>query len=107
MATDPSSKEIKDGLWSLKPLKAPGPNGLHAGFFQAYWNVVGDTVIKEVKEIFANSVMPSHLNETLISLIPKRLGANSLAAFRPISLCNIVYKIVTKLIVKKDDTFVA
>ena len=28
--------EVKEGLWSLKPLKAPGPNGIHAGFFQAY-----------------------------------------------------------------------
>ena len=28
--------EVKEGLWSLKPLKAPGPDGIHAGFFQAY-----------------------------------------------------------------------
>ena len=59
-----------------------------------------NTVIKEVKEIFACFVMPGHLNETLISLIPKRLGADFLAAFRSISLCNTVYKVLTKLIVK-------
>ena len=29
--------EVKEGLGSLKPLKAPGPDGIHAGFFQAYW----------------------------------------------------------------------
>ena len=41
--------EIKAALWSLKPFKAPGPNGLHAGFFQKFWPVVGDSMIEEVK----------------------------------------------------------
>ena len=57
-------------------------------------------VIKDVKEIFACFVMLGHLNETLISLIPERLGADCLVAFRSISLCNTVYKVLTKLIVK-------
>ena len=81
--------------------KAPGPDRLHAGFFQAYWSVVGDNVIKEVQEIFTTSIMPGHLNETLISLIPKQPGADCLAAFGPINLCNTVYKIMTKIIVKR------
>ena len=54
----------------MKPFKAPGPDGLHAGFFQMYWSIVGDTVFGEVKEIFANFTMPPHLNETLITFIP-------------------------------------
>ena len=62
---------------------------------------MGDNVIKEVQEIFTTSIMPGHLNETLISLIPKQPGADCLAAFGPISLCNTVYKIVTKIIVKR------
>ena len=101
LAVVPTSREVKEGLWSLKPLKAPGLDELHAGFFQAYWSVVGDNVIKEVKDIFTTLVMPGHLNKTLISLIPKRPRADCLAAFRPISLYNIVYKIVTKIIVKR------
>ena len=31
-----SEKEIKFALWLLKPFKAPGPDGLHAGFFQRF-----------------------------------------------------------------------
>ena len=85
----------------MKPFKAPGPDGLHAGFFQSYWSIVSDTVFREVKEIFDNLSMPPHLNETLITLIPKCPGADSLGLFRPISLCNTVYKVVTKTIVKR------
>ena len=36
-----TSLEVKEGLWSLKPFKAPGPDRIHAGFFQAYWQQVG------------------------------------------------------------------
>ena len=100
MSREISIQKVKDGLWSLKPFKAPGPNGLHTGFFQAYWNIVESFIFKEVREIFRSGTMPNHLNETLITLIPKCLGANNLGSFCPISLCNTIYKVVTKMIVK-------
>ena len=94
-----SDKDIKTSLWSFKPFKAPGPDGLHPGFFQKCWNTVGDSVTNEVKHIFTNGRMPAYLNKTLISLIPKCIGPETLTQFRPISLCNTVYKIVTKILV--------
>lgn len=57
--------------------------------------------MNEVASIFRNSTMNPHLSETLVTLIPKYLGANCLASFRPISLYNTVYKVVTKIIVKR------
>ena len=94
-------QEVKDGLWSLKPFKVPGPDGLHIGFFQTYWNIVGSSVFEEVKEIFRSGTMPNHLNETLITLIPKFPGVDNLGSFRLISSCNTIYKVVTKMIVKR------
>ena len=49
-----TDEEIKATLWSLKPFKAPGPDGLHAGFFQRFWVVVGSSVMEEIKLIFAD-----------------------------------------------------
>ena len=91
--------EIRLGLWALKPFKAPGPDGLHAGFFQYFWNDVKNSVCMEVSNIFESRVIPDFLNETLISLIPKCASPESLGNFRPISLCNTIYKVVTKIIV--------
>jgi hypothetical protein len=71
-------KDVKMSLWSLKTFKAPGPNGLHLGFFQKCWPIVGESVVNEVRQIFSSGRMPEYLNRTLISLIPKCLGPDTL-----------------------------
>ncbi|XP_075671161.1 uncharacterized protein LOC142640761 [Castanea sativa] len=102
-----TTEEIKAGLWSVKAYKAPGPDGLHAGFYQHFWLIVGESVIKEVKKNFAERKMPEYLNKTHIALIPKIQGPETLSNFRPISLCNTVYKIVTKIIVARLRPFLS
>ena len=92
MSTMVIDAEIKDGLWALKSSKAPGPDGLHAGFFQSFWLTVGDLVKAEV---------PEYLNRTNVVFIPNIAGLESLGNYRPISLCNIVYKTVTKILVAR------
>ena len=54
-----------------------------------------------MKQIFASQKVPNYLNQTLIALIPKQLGPETVSQFRPISLCNIVYKIVSKILVNR------
>ena len=87
-------EEIKEALWSMQPYKAPGPNGLHAGFFQRFWLLVGDSVREEVENIFLTRKVIEYLNKTHIVLIPKIQGPESIGNYRPISLCNVVYKII-------------
>ena len=96
-----SIEEIKEALWSMKPYKAPGPDGLHAGFFQRFWLTVRDSVRKEVEKAFVERKVPEYLNKTHIVLIPKIQGPETIGNYRPISLCNLVYKIITKIIVAR------
>ena len=93
------NEEIFMTLQYLKPYKGPRPNGLHAGFFQRFWPTVGPSVKTEVKQIFSTGKISEYLNQTLITLIPKCNCPESLNNFRPIGLCNTVYKIITKLLV--------
>ena len=94
-------EEIKNRLWSLKAFKAPDPNGLHASFVQRFWLIVGTSVKEEVTKFFSNREVPEEVNKTLIVLIPKILGPETLSNYRPISLCNMIYKIVSKVLVAK------
>ena len=96
-----SDDEIKARLWSLKAFKAQGPNGLHVGFFQRFWLVVGTLVVEEVRKIFTAMEIAEELYRTHITFIPKILGSETLNNYRPISLCNTVYKIVSKILVAR------
>jgi len=96
-----TEEEIKAALWSLKAYKAPSSNGLHVGFFQRFWLIVGSSIIEEVKRVFVERKVPSYLNKTHIALISKIQGPETLGNYKPISLCNIVYKIVTKVIIAR------
>ena len=96
-----SIEEIKEALWSMKPYKAPGPDGLHIGFFQRFWLIVRDSMRKEVEKVFIERKVPEYLNNTHIVLIPKIQHTETIGNYRPISLCNSVYKIITKILVAR------
>lgn len=88
--------EIQKALFSFKPYKASGPDGFHHFFYQNYWKTVGPSVITYCQEIFASHHIPLENNSTFICLISKISNANNLKFFRSISLCNIIYKVITK-----------
>ena len=56
--------------------------------------LVGDSVREEFENVFLTRKVPEYLNKTHIVLIPKIQGPNSIRNYRPISLCNSVYKII-------------
>lgn len=76
---------------------SPRPDGLYVGFFQRFWHLVLNSIKDEVKIIFSIGKVLEYLNRTLITLIPKCTNLESLGNYRPISLYNSIYKVVTKL----------
>ena len=94
-------EEIKNALWSVKAFKAPGPDGLHARFFHRFWLIVGNSVIDLMNKVFVERKVSEFLNRTHIVLIPKIQGPETLGNYKPISLCNTVYKMITKIIVAR------
>jgi hypothetical protein len=96
-----ADEEIGNALFQIGPLKAPGPDGFPARFFQRNWGVLKEDVINAVKRFFEEGRMPEGVNDTAIVLIPKVQHPESLKVYRPISLCNVVYKIVSKCLVNR------
>jgi hypothetical protein len=93
-----SMEEVWDALFQMYPLKALGPGGFKTRFFQKNWDIVGLEVCKATLHSLNNVVVDNELNFTLIALIPKIKNSSYVTEFRPISLCNVLYKIISKVL---------
>ncbi|KAF7841604.1 putative RNA-directed DNA polymerase [Senna tora] len=91
--------ETENALFLMKPDKAPGLDGLPAMFFQRFWPVVKNDLIACIKSFFDRGFILKELNQTMITLIPKNQSPEQFKDFRPISLCNVVVKIISKVLV--------
>lgn len=97
----PSADEITRVIHRLNPNKAPGPDGLTSGFYKAAWTIVGNEVVHSIQNFFLTSFMPSATNSTILTLVPKHTGASLITDFRPIACLNTLYKVVSRLLVKR------
>ena len=96
-----TDEEIFNAMFQIGPLKAPGPDGFPARFFQRHWAVFKIEITAVVKLFFDTGVMPEGVNSTTIVLIPKVDTPTRLTDFRPISLCNVIYKVIAKCLVNR------
>jgi hypothetical protein len=93
--------EIKEVVWEMYPRKSPEPDGFLGLFYKKYWASVGPQVVSAVQSFFRDGEFLHKLNHTYIHLIPKKIGACNSSQFRPISLCNFSYKIISKILVNR------
>lgn len=81
--------------------KAPRPNGFPPSFFQQFWPIIGESLVNFIQYTFQICCVPREANETLICLIPKVNFLKSLSQLRPISLCNVIIKIISKVLANR------
>jgi 23S rRNA U2552 (ribose-2'-O)-methylase RlmE/FtsJ len=94
-------KEVKEALFQMFPTKAPGPDGFPAHFFQRHWELCGKEITSVVLRMLRGEDNPAMINDTMIVLIPKVANAEELGQYRPISLCNVIYKIASKVVANR------
>lgn len=96
-----TKEEVFTALKQMHPNKSPGPNGMAPLFFITYWDIINSTVIEAVLTTFNSGNLPPNLNHTFIVLITKNKMPEFVADFRPISICNVLYKIVSKVLANR------
>lgn len=88
--------EVEKALKQMHPLTAPGPNGMPPLFYHHFWPTVKSIVITTALNFLNHGIAPPKFHDTHIVLIPKTKNLERVTDYRPISLCNVAYKISSK-----------
>ena len=96
-----TEEEIEEAVKEMQNGKAPGSDGFNVDFFKACWRIVKQDTLEVVEDSRRFKKVLKALNESFIALIPKQEKATSPDRFRPIALCNVIYKIISKVIANR------
>ncbi|GAA0148556.1 hypothetical protein LIER_36751 [Lithospermum erythrorhizon] len=95
-----SKDDVKVAVLGMTGMKTLGPDGMPL-FYQKYWDVVGGDVTAMVLETLNQGRVFRKFGYSHISLLPKVQSPEWIAKFRPISLCNVVSKVISKCLTNR------
>ena len=81
--------------------KISGPDDWMVEFFLFFFELLGEEILEAVEKSRRIGRVISAINSTFVALIPKVDHPLSWNDFRPISLCNLIYKINAKIIANR------
>lgn len=90
--------ELQGVVFGLSSDSAPGPDGFSGRFFTKFWDLISSELLDAVTDFLAGAPMPKAVASVFLTLIPKKLSVVSFTDYRPISLCNFLNKVFTRLL---------
>eukprot|EP00253_Pinus_taeda_P013097 PITA_13097 len=96
-----TKEEVSEVIKDMQNGKAPGPDGFNVDFFKARWNILKQDILNVVEDSKRNRTILKALNTSFISMIPKQDSTLTVDKYRPNALCNVVYKIISKVLASR------
>lgn len=93
--------EINNFIWKIELDKALGPDGFSIQLYRIYWDIIKVDLFRMIKGFLQKAKVGGSINSTFLALIPKEANLVAFDRFRPISLCNASYKILSKLLANR------
>jgi len=93
--------ELEEAMRQMADDKALGPDGFTTNLFHACCEWIKDEVLEIVEASRKAQGVLKAFNDTFLTLIPKESGAADPNKFRPIALCNVIYKIILKVLANR------
>jgi len=96
VTSTPTVQELHAIIKKMRSNASPGPDGLNAGFYKAVWEWISTDIHKLVSDFYSTAFLNQDITQTYITLIPKKMQPTVPQDFRPISLCNVIYRLIAK-----------
>ena len=101
LTTAPTEAQIRETLFSMGPDKAPGPDGMTARFLQSNWELMKRDITVAIQQVFQTGTTPAAWLASKMILIPKVKDPKTPKDYRPITIGNIIYRLLMKIIANK------
>ncbi|CAN1789053.1 LINE-1 reverse transcriptase homolog [Linum perenne] len=94
-------EEFKAAIFEINPNKAPGPDGLNPCFFHTFWDEIGSAVSADCRQWLDRASILEGVQDTNIILLPKKQNPSSMYDLGPISLCDVCYRLISKVLANR------
>ncbi|XP_078174456.1 uncharacterized protein LOC144568100 [Carex rostrata] len=101
LITAPLEREIKMVLDNMGPDKSPGPDGISARLLQTHWKIFKEDLTVTIGRAFREAKVPDEWLPSYITLIPKTEDAEKPKDYRPITVGNITYRLLMKIVAQR------
>jgi len=98
METPISMCELEEAIKMGKPNKAPGCDGISTEFFKIMWDTIKSDLLCIMNEMFIDWKITETQKKGLMVCVPKRTNPSAMPDYRPITLINADYKLLTRII---------